>query len=107
MDDHRGIVRRVNAGDQFEGAAPRGSDRAVAQGVERPLDVARGQVAAVVKTYSLAQMENPGQRIGLLPFLRYARLDIEMIVLGDQRIENQFIDALRLRVDALPWIGIH
>ncbi len=68
--------------------------------IEGPLHVARGERLAIVKAHAVVQMKDVGQRIGNFPALRQPGLQVEVIVAADQGIEEQLVDALRLRVDA-------
>jgi len=46
------------------------------------------------------QVEDVSERIGNLPALRQSRLDVEMVVARQQRVEEKFVNALGLPVDA-------
>ena len=52
------------------------------------------------------QMKNVGQRIGNLPALGQSGLNVEVLVARQQRVEEEFVDALRLPVDAHARIEI-
>ena len=52
------------------------------------------------------QVEDISQRIWNLPSLRQPRLNIEVLVTRQQRIEEKFANALRLRVDPNARIKI-
>ena len=94
MNDHGRVVRSVNAFHQFVSCGLERCQRTVADAVQRPLNVARGQRASVVKMDSLAQMENISLGIGNLPLLRHPWLHVEVLVAMDQRIEDQLVNAL-------------
>src|SRR5436190_15117500 len=51
-------------------------------------------------------MKHVGQRIGILPSLCQAGKDIEMIVAPQKRVEDQLVDALRLRIGADTGIEV-
>ena len=52
-------------------------------------------------------MEDVGQRVGKLPALGQAGLQLEVLVAGEQAVEEQLVDAFRLRVgpDARVEVG--
>ena len=106
MDHHGRIVERVNMIDQLVRGGFQSNQAAVAHAVERPLDVARSERAAIMKTNAMAKMEDVGARVGHVPLLGQPRLDVEMLITMHQRIEDQLINALRLGVGADTRIKI-
>jgi hypothetical protein len=50
------------------------------------------------------QMKDVGQRIRNLPTLRQSRLNTQVLVARTQVIEEQFVDAFRLRIQAYSGI---
>src|SRR5262244_795713 len=55
-------------------------------------------MTAVVETDIAAQVEDVGARIGNFPALGYPRTDDEMLITPHQRVEDQLVNELRLRV---------
>ncbi len=99
MEDDGVVIGGVDAVDRSVGAGLRAAQFATDERVEGPLHVARGQRLAVVKPNAMMQMEDVGLRIGNLPTFGQPRLQVEVLVAADERIEEQFVNALRLRVN--------
>ena len=106
MKDDGVIVGRIDTADLRVGACFGAANFAAEQGVEGPLDVARGQRLSVVKANAVMQMKNVGLRIGNFPAVGQPGLQVKVIVAADQRIEEQIVDAFRLRVHADARIEI-
>ena len=53
-----------------------------------------------MKLHAVMQMKNIGERIGNFPALGEPGRDIEIIAAREQIIEDQIVDALRLRIDS-------
>ncbi len=98
VEDHRRIIGGINAGDETVGGRLGTANLALQQRIESPLHVARSQGPTIMKLYSLMQMEDVSQCIGNLPPLRQPRLHIEVLVPGEQVIENQGVNALGLGI---------
>jgi hypothetical protein len=52
----------------------------------------------VVKLHALVQMKYISKRIGNVPSLSQARLNVQVLVAGAKVIEKQLVDALRLPI---------
>src|SRR5690348_15568002 len=52
-----------------------------------------------MKSYSAPQVKHVCLRIGNVPPLRQPGLQVEMLVAVNQRVEKEFVNALRVRVD--------
>ena len=100
------VVGRVDVVDGGVGACFGAAEFAAEERIERPLDVARSQELPVVEVNSMMQMKNIGLRIGYFPTVSQPRLQVEVVVPADQRIEEQFVDSLRLRINSDPRIKI-
>ena len=59
-----------------------------------------------MESYCVMQVEDVGKRVGSLPSFREAGLHIQVLVAREQRVEQQFADALRLRVESNAGIEI-
>jgi hypothetical protein len=51
-------------------------------------------------------MKNVGPRVGNLPTLGEARMDVQVLVSSQEIVENEVINALGIRVESYPWIEI-
>ena len=51
-------------------------------------------------------MKDVGERIGSLPSLGEHGLDVEVMIACQQRVEEQFVNALRLCIDTNPRIEV-
>ena len=107
MEDDGVVIGRVDAVHESVNRCLRAAHLSLQQGVEGPLHVASGQGAAVVKLHAMVQVEDIGQRIGNVPALGQAGGDIEVVAAGQQVVEDEVVDALRLRVqtDARIEVG--
>src|ERR1017187_10036793 len=106
MKNHGVVVRCVDAVDGRVGTCFSAADFIAEERVERPLDVARSQGLPIVEADSMMQMKNIGLRIRYFPTISQPRLQVEVIVPADQRIEEQFVDSLRLRIHPDPGVKI-
>ena len=59
-----------------------------------------------MKLHAVVQMEDIGQRIGNIPAFGQAGGDVEMVVAGQQVVEDEVVDALGLRVQADAGIEV-
>ena len=59
-----------------------------------------------MKGHTVMQMEDVGKRIGNLPTLGQSRLNVEVLVARQQRVEDKLVNALRLRIEAHPRIKV-
>ena len=92
--------------DETIGGGLGAANFALEQGIERPLHIARGERAAIVKRHAAMEVEDVGQRIGNLPALGQPGLHVEMLIASEQRVEEKLVNALRLRVDPNSRIEI-
>ena len=56
--------------------------------------------------HAVMQMENVSLRVRDLPALREAGSNVEVIAAGEQVVEDQIVDALRLRILAYARVEI-
>src|SRR5258708_12740215 len=80
MDDGCGVSRSINSFYQLVSCRFQRSQRAIANAVQRPLHVARGERSPVVKMNPLAQMENVSFGIRNFPLFRHPRRHVEVLV---------------------------
>jgi len=106
MKDNGGIVGGVDAIDVTIRGGFRAAKLALEQGIERPLDIERSERTSIVELNARMQVEDVSERIGNLPALRQSRLDVEMVVARQQRVEEKFVNALGLPVDAHSRVQI-
>src|SRR5262249_41590896 len=104
VEHNREVVRCVDVVDGAIDAGLGGADLSCQQGIERPLHVTRGEGSSVVKLYGRSNMEDVSKRVRNFPAFRECRFYVEMLIAIQQVIEDQAVDALRLRVDADSWI---
>ena len=100
------VVRRVDMVDRSVGACLSAANFTAEERIESPLDVARGQQLPVVEVDSLMQMKDVRLRIGHFPTVSEPRLQVEVVVSVDQRIEEKRVDSLRLRINSYAGIQI-
>ena len=106
MKDNGEIVGGVDAIDVTIRGGFRAAKLALEQGIERPLDIERSERTSIVELNARMQVEDVSERIGNLPALRQSRLDVEMVVARQQRVEEKFVNALGLPVDAHSRVQI-
>jgi len=106
MKNQSVVVGRVNVFNGCVGTCFSAAQFTAKERIERPLDVARSQELPVVEVDPMMQMENIGLLIGHFPTVSQPRLEVEVVVPSDQRIEEQFVDSLRLRIHADPRVKI-
>ncbi len=106
MKNNSGIIGGFDALYMFVSRGLGAGQDVVQQGVNGVLHVARGQRTSIVEAHALPQMEDIGQRIGNLPALGQHRLQIEVLIAAEKRIEDQHINALGLRVQPHARIEI-
>jgi len=99
MKDHGELVGRLDVIDEAVRRRFRTANLPLEQGVECPLHVAGSKRPSIVKSYAAMQMENVGQGIRNLPTLGQSGLNIQMLVARQQRVEEEFTNALRLRIN--------
>ena len=100
------IVRSIDVIDKVICRRPSAANLPAEQRIEGPFHVARGERSAVVKSYSVTQVKNVSERIGNLPALGQARRDIQIRAACEEIVENQAVDALRLRIDSHARVEI-
>ena len=98
MQDDGGWVWSIDGSDLLKGTRLARDNRAVTHRVQCPLNVRRGEAAAVVKANARSQMKNPLQRIGVVPGEGECGMQLKVLAATHQSIEEQFIDSFRLRV---------
>src|SRR5205823_216353 len=80
MKDDGGIVGSVNRSNILICGSFGAAHGAVEHGINGPLDIASGERAAIVKAHPAPEMEDVGQRVGNLPTLGEAGLQVEMLI---------------------------
>src|SRR6266571_7867584 len=106
MKNQRAVVGCVDALHQAVRPGFGATNFSLQQGIETPLYVARCERAAIAKLHPRVQMKNVSLRIGNFPALREPRLHAQMLVSGQQVIEQQAVNSLRLRIEPDPRIKI-
>jgi len=106
MKDHSEIVGRINVVDKAIIRRLGAANPALEQRIERPLHIAGGQSAAVMKSDAMMKMKNIGSRIGNLPPLGQPGNHVELIPACHQSIEQQGVNACRVRIEPNPRIKI-
>ena len=99
VEDNREVIRSVEMIEKAKGCRFRATNLSSKQGIESPLHVARGQRASVVEFHASMQMKNIGERVGNLPALGQAGGNVEVVTAREQVVEDQIVDAFRLRVE--------
>ena len=106
VEDHRDIVRRVDAVHERVHRRLGAANLALQQRVESPLHIARGERTPIVKRDATMQMKDVGERIGNLPAFRQSGSHIQIVSARQQIVEDQVVNSFRLRVDPYPRIKI-
>ncbi len=106
MEDDGVVVGHVDAVHESVNRCFCAAHLSLQQGVEGPLHVASGQGAAVMKLDAVVQVEDVGQRIGNVPAFGQAGGDVKVVAAGEQVVEDEIIDAFRLRVQADAGIEV-
>ncbi len=78
--------------------------RAVNKGIDGVGYIVGGQRTTVLKAHAIAEVKHPGERVRLLPAGREPRLHLEVLVLLDQRVEEEAADALGHSIRAYAWV---
>ena len=106
VKDDGEVIGRIDAIDEAVDRRLGAANLALKQGIERPLHVARGERTSIMKLHAVMQMKDVGERIGNLPALGQSGRDIQIVAAREQVVEDQIVDALRLRVDSHARIEI-
>src|ERR1700691_5752140 len=106
VKDDRVIVRRLDATHGGKGSSFRAANFAAGERIEGPLYIARGEWLTILEAHPRAQMEDVSEGIGNLPTFSQPGLHVEVRITAHQRIEEQFVYALRLCVDTHARIEI-
>ena len=108
MENHRLVVGCLDARDVLiaRSSCFRADDCSIGHRVNAPLHISGPKRAAIVKANPLSQVKDICQRIASLPTFSDPWLQIEVLVFAHERIEQQFVDALRLGIGTNAWIKI-
>ncbi len=106
MEDEGEGVGGVDGGDGGEGAGFGRDEGAVGHAADGPGDVGGGEGVVVVEADVGAEVEDPGEGVGLLPGGGEPGLEVEVRVFADERIVDEIADALGLSVGALAEVEV-
>ena len=79
---------------------------AIVHAAYRPRNIFRSHRLAIMEANAIAQMKYPRQRIRPFPTRGKPRLQIEVLILVDQRVVDQRTDTLGLRIRSLSQIKV-
>src|SRR5579859_1984002 len=100
MKNNGGVVGRINVIDMLVSGGLGTGQYVVQHGINGVFDVTRGQQASVMKVHARSQVEDISQPIGDLIALGQHGLQVKVLVAAKERVKDQHVNALGLRVNA-------